>query len=1831
MIAEIAGLFGSRLAPRRSRMPARRRRPSDRVIALEPLEPRHLLAIDVAIVDNSGLSSADAEFYVTGHGLLNIGNAGKLSTNFKTIKFPDADVAVLDPTTPATGKFTQAAVAFDQVTVSGTTATVTTLAPNQLHNGDKVFISGEFLDQSLKDADGNPVATGVFTVSNVTQGTTWSVNGQYPFQDGGQYAPGSFQFTMTAAPSNPPAGALHIASAGNSVVAYLPKVITTNTIQAVSAANGVATITLPQGVEANLPVGTPISISGVTTNGLPITKPTPSTPFVGATVTQQGAGSALCKVTLAAGVAHGLVPNQPFSITTANGMFTNVQAVVNATGLTDGSLHGNEFTFSVVTAPTVGSDTIQTLTPTYFGAIQISAGNVVAFVTGTVPPANTPGLVIGSSNTGNFPSGLVLTAIAPPFGLPASGLPNNAVFLARASGPSLPTGGSSDPFIKGDGGNLDAQTQFSFNGNFAVLDTAASNPTLQRNQFTYKLDGASGTGSGGSASSVSITPVPVKSLPTKNGKPTITLDENAVNYSARMALMAMTPGPSSSNPFSTPSPLGFTGGTVDVKDATTPPIAVGTPGGNSVVDFMEFYYAGSSPSTIDLSAVDNLSLPLTVQASSVTTGPSTVGVNPNIGASREQIGNAFTAFIQKEKAQRPSVAQAGFDRLLYSGAVTRNLGQKNAPVPVAANATANLENVTLTSGTTQIQNVPTAFAFQTSSTVQQVSNAQGSQWNNVAAGMVVSGSGIPTGTWIKSVAAISGEGVTQIEFSHPVQNATGVEFFQQTAVWTAQKSGHGLVPGQSFTISGTGTALDGKQFTVVATSLTESTLANDKFTFTHTPGADPIFPAPATVATTNPGIIALSATQLAVRAGAAFAALPAKATNLEISGFSGSNNIFNNIYSVSDSDPVSKYGLPSNMVLLTLSSGQFTPGATATGGAGTQLSLPLFQAPPTVAKGQFFSLSAPKDWLSEQPALDPTVANSSVAINDPMVSYWDATLAKFFTKDNYLNIVTGNFVPTTGGTQLDITGVQAGDKPNTVKFTVASNGTMNALRLKKDDIVNVAVNASDKDFFDAYNNPGTRVLDADATSFTIAGTYDSSVPNPTSWAGIVANKMSLISYTGVSDGTGYNFTLDAGSAGDPNVPHTFFLPAPSPSDPAKPLPSGSSPSYQSLANALWVWGQGGIPSDVTGTVHDQIVMALCRGVANDGVFTSQPTTPGASNAVWTNIDNWYTSKDPANVYCPYSKFVHFGRLDGGTDTKGTTSIYAGGLAYGFSVDETPIAADGQLLATPLGGPSKMDGTVPDGATLTLTVNPWAQAAPSVTRLDKTQGSVNGGTVVTISGTGFNNTSTVKFGTFAATDVTYNPASGETPATLTVKSPAQAAGTVDITVTTGASTSPIVAADKFTYVATSKPIVHPSIAPLAADAVTFTILGEHFSPTKAGNRVSLSSGTAIVQSATATSITLLFVSAPQAGPLTATVTTGAASSGAVNVANVFATVTPATAILPATAQTLVITGFGFNAKTPANNIVTLSSGTGVVTRANPNKLTITLKTPPQPGPLTVTSISVNGVQSAPLVKVATVVPGAASGRSTLTTSAVTAAVGTSVAVTLRAIDIAGNPLTTGGAKVRLVASAAGTFSKVTDNRDGTYSATFTTPRIGTQVFSATVNGVKATATATTAFVFTSQFSQSMPGAGWLVPKGGFLPFLGTAFGTSVTNNVGIYSGTAATNVTVSAQVSNVQNGQFGGVVARYASPTAFYRAGLTVEGGQTFAVIQAVVGGRLQTLTKQAVAGSGQGSVAFTVNGTSLSLSLNGLGVARATNTQIRAGKVGVAGDQSVGLSNFSAG
>lgn len=121
---------------------------------------------------------------------------------------------------------------------------------------------------------------------------------------------------------------------------------------------------------------------------------------------------------------------------------------------------------------------------------------------------------------------------------------------------------------------------------------------------------------------------------------------------------------------------------------------------------------------------------------------------------------------------------------------------------------------------------------------------------------------------------------------------------------------------------------------------------------------------------------------------------------------------------------------------------------------------------------------------------------------------------------------------------------------------------------------------------------------------------------------------------------------------------------------------------------------------------------------------------------------------------------------------------------------------------------------------TFTVNAVQAAAPTVTSIAPANGSPNGGTLVTITGTNFANGASVKFDTSNAIGVTVNSSTS-----ITCSTPVHAPGTVTVTVTNPDNQS---GSGSFTYASPTLAInsVSPNIGPTSG-GTQVTLSGANF--------------------------------------------------------------------------------------------------------------------------------------------------------------------------------------------------------------------------------------------------------------------------------------------------------------------------------------------------------------------------------------------------------------------
>jgi hypothetical protein len=200
-----------------------------------------------------------------------------------------------------------------------------------------------------------------------------------------------------------------------------------------------------------------------------------------------------------------------------------------------------------------------------------------------------------------------------------------------------------------------------------------------------------------------------------------------------------------------------------------------------------------------------------------------------------------------------------------------------------------------------------------------------------------------------------------------------------------------------------------------------------------------------------------------------------------------------------------------------------------------------------------------------------------------------------------------------------------------------------------------------------------------------------------------------------------------------------------------------------------------------------------------------------------------TSEPPPAAPTVQSLSVSSGPASGGTAvtvigtgfTPSSTVTFGGTAATAV----TYISATALSVVSPPGeGLADVVVTTAGGSSPTSTADQFFYGSPpTVTGLSVTHGPASGGTTVTVTGTGFTGATSVGFGGLPAAAFTV-----ESATQIQATTPAEPAGTVDVTVTTSAGGSTSSSADQFTFTKTipTWPLVvhgYPNPAPKAAQA------------------------------------------------------------------------------------------------------------------------------------------------------------------------------------------------------------------------------------------------------------------------------------------------------------------------------------------------------------------------------------------------------------------------------
>ena len=248
------------------------------------------------------------------------------------------------------------------------------------------------------------------------------------------------------------------------------------------------------------------------------------------------------------------------------------------------------------------------------------------------------------------------------------------------------------------------------------------------------------------------------------------------------------------------------------------------------------------------------------------------------------------------------------------------------------------------------------------------------------------------------------------------------------------------------------------------------------------------------------------------------------------------------------------------------------------------------------------------------------------------------------------------------------------------------------------------------------------------------------------------------------------------------------------------------------------------------TFNSDTSMTAVAPPAAAGTVDVQVSTFSGTSAT-SSADQFTYSNVPTPVVSSVSPA--YGSTGGGTVVSviGSGFTNADGVFFGsVAASSFTKGSDSSISAT---APPEAAGTVDVTVTAYGNVSAASSgdrftynsaAAPAVTGVSPSSGSTAGGTVVTITGTGFIGANSVMFGTTAAGNVAAN-----SDTQITAVAPAQAAGIVDVTVTTPTGTSAVGSADQFTYTAAAAPSV-TSVSPNSgstAGGTTVTISGSNF--------------------------------------------------------------------------------------------------------------------------------------------------------------------------------------------------------------------------------------------------------------------------------------------------------------------------------------------------------------------------------------------------------------------
>jgi hypothetical protein len=274
------------------------------------------------------------------------------------------------------------------------------------------------------------------------------------------------------------------------------------------------------------------------------------------------------------------------------------------------------------------------------------------------------------------------------------------------------------------------------------------------------------------------------------------------------------------------------------------------------------------------------------------------------------------------------------------------------------------------------------------------------------------------------------------------------------------------------------------------------------------------------------------------------------------------------------------------------------------------------------------------------------------------------------------------------------------------------------------------------------------------------------------------------------------------------------------------------------------------PAEAAGTVDVTVTTSggtSTSSSADKFTYAAVPTVSGVSPGTGPTSGGTAVTISGTNLAAAVS--VKFGTTTASVTTDTATAITATAPAESAAVVDVTVTTAG-------------------GTSTTSSADKFTYVVmPAVTGLSPSSGPTAGGSSVVIAGSNLSAATAIKFGSVNAT-ITANSATS-----ITATAPAEAAGIVDVTVTTSGGTSATSSADKFTYAAS--PTVsglNPSNGP-SSGGTSVTVTGTNLS---SATTVSFGASSGTITADSATSITATAPSG-NAGAVDVTVTTAGGTS------------------------------------------------------------------------------------------------------------------------------------------------------------------------------------------------------------------------------------------------------------------------------------------------------------------------------------------------------------------